>query len=110
MLTLALAALAGLARAQDDAGWTVLFNGKDLSGWKTHPDQPGNWKVEEGILVGGGAELSQLFSERGDFENFRLRAEIKISGKSNGALHFRSEYGFGFDLKRVGDNAERRVP
>jgi serine/threonine protein kinase len=34
--------------------WIPLFNGQDLSGWKTHPNQPGDWKVENGMLVGSG--------------------------------------------------------
>src|SRR5437016_5201391 len=24
-------------------GWVSLFNGKDLTGWKTHPVAPGDW-------------------------------------------------------------------
>ncbi len=35
-------------------GFQLLFNGKDLTGWKTHPKQPGDWRVEDGILVGSG--------------------------------------------------------
>ena len=41
--------------------WVQLFNGKDLTGWKTHSNQPGNWKVENGELVGSEA-TSHLFS------------------------------------------------
>src|SRR5262249_6607228 len=36
------------------ADFVPLFNGKDLTGWKTHPDQPGDWKVENGVLIGRG--------------------------------------------------------
>jgi hypothetical protein len=61
----------------DKNGWVQLFNGKDLDGWKTHPDQRGNWTVENGILVGRGP-LSHLFTERGDFEDFHLRVEARI--------------------------------
>ena len=46
-------------------GWKQLFNGKDLAGWKVHPDRLGSWKVEEGILIGSGPGLSYLYSERG---------------------------------------------
>ena len=31
--------------APDTKGFVPLFNGKDLTGWKTHPKQPGNWRV-----------------------------------------------------------------
>ena len=37
---------------EDPDPWADLFNGKDLTGWKTHPDDPGDWKVENSILVG----------------------------------------------------------
>jgi hypothetical protein len=71
-------------------GFVPLFNGKDLSGWQTHDKQPGDWYVEDGALTCRGRQ-SHLFSERGDFENFHLRAEVRISPGSNSGLFFRSE-------------------
>jgi hypothetical protein len=71
-----------------DKDWTKLFNGKDLTGWKTHPNQPGFWKVENGELVGFGA-TSHLFSERGDFEDFHLRVEAQINDGGSGGVYFR---------------------
>src|SRR5919204_474003 len=69
----------GFADARTAPGnFVPLFNGKDLTGWKTHPDQPGDWRVENGVLIGRGP-LSHLFSERGDYENFHLRVEAKIN-------------------------------
>ncbi len=91
----------------DETGWFQLFNGKDLTGWKTHPNQPGNWRVEEGVLVGSGPQLaSHLFSERGDYENFHLQAKAKInfSGKNKGAyygnsgIYFRAKFAVGTGL------------
>jgi hypothetical protein len=63
------------APPMDDKGFVPLFNGKDLTGWKTHPDQPGGWTVEGGYLVGRSRNRSaahHLFSEGGDYENFHL--------------------------------------
>jgi WD40 repeat protein/tRNA A-37 threonylcarbamoyl transferase component Bud32 len=83
-----------------DAGkWVLLFNGKDLTGWKVHPDQPGSWRVEDGELVGNSPE-GQLFSERGDYENFHLRTEAKINGRGDSGIFFRSEFG----LNRISTN------
>ena len=76
-----------------EPGWVPLFNGTDLDGWKPHPDQPGDWRVENGILVGHVAKASHLFSRRGDYENFHLRVEAKISAKGDSGLFFRCEYG-----------------
>lgn len=55
-----------------------LFNGKDLTGWKTRPGKPGNWQVIDGILVGS-KDPECLFSPRDDYQNFHLRAEVAIS-------------------------------
>ncbi len=76
--------------------WTPLFNGKDLTGWKTDPKQPGNWQVKDGVLVGTGDAVSHLFSERGDFEGFHLRVEAKINATGNSGIFFHSEYGLSF--------------
>jgi serine/threonine protein kinase len=73
-------------------GWTLLFNGKDLTGWKRVSDQHGLWRVEDGILVGryaGGA--GYLFTERGDFKDFHLRVEARLNEEGNSGILFRSE-------------------
>jgi hypothetical protein len=74
-----------------------LFNLKDLTGWKTHPDKPGNWQVKDKILIGSGP-LNHLFSERGDYENFELRVEAKINKVGNSGVLFHSKYGHDFEL------------
>ena len=70
-------------------GFTALFNGKDLTGWKTHPDAPGNWKVENGILVGRGPGVSHLFTERNDYADFHFFVECRINAKGNSGQDFR---------------------
>jgi hypothetical protein len=86
---------AGAADKKKEVEWVQLFNGKDLTGWKTHPDSPGQWKVEDGILIGSGRP-SHLFSERGDYENFVYRVEAKINDKGNSGQYFRTQFGPGF--------------
>jgi hypothetical protein len=83
-------------REKDDKGWKKLFNGKDLTGWKTHPDDPGMWSVKDGAIVGEGKMRSHLFSERGDYENFHYRVEAKISDKGNSGQYFRTMFGPGY--------------
>src|SRR5262249_26317030 len=61
----------------EEPGWVQLFNGKDLDGWKTHKDQPGNWHVKDGTLTCTG-KPSHLFTERGDYTNFKLRAQARV--------------------------------
>src|SRR5262249_13820020 len=106
---------------KDDKGWVQLFNGKDLTGWKLHPEpnkgaiqevikkEEGGklvalygklkngkevplWRVEEGILIGSGP-ASHLFSERDDYQNFHYRIEAMINDKGNSGQYFRTAFG-----------------
>jgi serine/threonine protein kinase/Leucine-rich repeat (LRR) protein len=91
--------------ASKSENWVQLFNGKDLTGWKFHPDQPGDWNVRDGVLRGS-TRQSHLFSQRGDYENFRLRAEVKINLGGDSGLLFRAP----FDLRRGRTPAEFGIP
>lgn len=96
-LSAALLALAAVAPARaQDAGWTQLFNGKDLSGWVVN-DFTGKskWEVVNGELVGSGT-ASMIATEKGGFKNFRFRAEIKINDKGNSGMYFRTTAKPGF--------------
>lgn len=76
---------------ETEESWTPLFNGKDLSGWKRHPEQSAEWSVEAGAIVGRGPP-SHLFTERGDFENFHLRAEVKLNAGADSGILFRMTF------------------
>ena len=92
------AALLGLtlsAGGADDARWVPLFDGKTLSGWTIADGTTGTWKVENGEIHGSGP-VSHLFSPRGDYKNFRYKAEIKIADKANSGMYFRTDKGPGF--------------
>src|SRR4051794_39685374 len=94
MVPVALLLFSWSAGGQDKQGeWVQLFNGKDLTGWKTHPKSPGKWYVKDGILTSGGFQVSHLFSERGDYENFHFRIEAKINDKGNSGQYFRTKFG-----------------
>jgi len=82
------------AAGQDD-GWVSLFDGKTLSGWTTADGTTGQWKVEDGAITNSGP-ASHLFSPRGDYKNFRYRAEIKINDKGNSGMYFRTKKEKGF--------------
>src|SRR5262249_19483230 len=79
----------------DEQGWVQLFNGKDLTGWKTHPDDKAKWEVKEGILIGSGP-AGHLFSARDDYVNFHYRIEAKINDKGNSGQYFRTQFGKSF--------------
>ena len=82
-----------------------LFNGKDLTGWKLHPNHPGNWKVRDGVLRGS-TRQSHLFSQRGDYANFHLRAEVKVNLGGDSGILFRAP----FELRQGRASREFGVP
>ena len=94
LFTFFLASPAGAEDKKDD-GWKQLFNGKDLTGWKTHPDDKAKWEVKDGCIVGTGP-AGHLFSERGDYENFQFRIEAKINDKGNSGQYFRATFAKAF--------------
>ena len=63
--------------ASNSEPWVQLFNGKDLKGWRSRTDMK-NWRVEGGIVVGTG--FSVLFTEKDDYVNFHMRAEVMAEG------------------------------
>lgn len=79
----------------DDKGWVQLFNGKDLSGWETHPKDKAKWEVKDSMIVGTGP-VGHLFSKRDDYENFRYRVEAMINDKGNSGQYFRAKFEPGF--------------
>ena len=83
-----------LVATGEEKGWVSLFDGKTLGGWKTY-DGKGQWEVEDGVIHGSGP-ASHLFSPRGDYKNFRYRAEVKITDKGNSGMYFRTKLGPGF--------------
>jgi hypothetical protein len=68
-----------------------LFNGKDLTGWKTDKPNPAKtWTVENGTLVtpGNGPELIN----DSKFENFKLHVEFNCGPNANSGVYLRGRY------------------
>ncbi len=84
------------AGKMEEGGWVQLFNGKDLTGWKSHPKSPGMWRVVNGVIVSGGTAVSHLFSNRDDYENFHYRVTAKINDKGNSGQYFRATFAQGY--------------
>ena len=76
----------------------VLFNGKDLSGWKTMGKDASAWKVEDGLLRNDAVQESgkhksyaNLRTER-EFEDFNLRLEFRVPKDGNSGVYLRGIY------------------
>jgi hypothetical protein len=83
-------------KKEDDKGWVQLFNGKDLTGWKTHPDDKAMWEAKDGVLVGSGSDVGHLYSERDDYENIDYLIEARINDKGNSGQYFRAQFMAGY--------------
>jgi hypothetical protein len=81
------------------APWTPLFNGRDLSGWKTHGEE--RWTVDKGEILG--EALTQAYgylSTEKNYRDFELKAMFKAEGKGNSGIFFHSTLE-GVDIKGV---------
>lgn len=91
----ALAALAFTSVQAADDGWVSMFNGKDLTGWKSNEEVPGVFTVENGELkVSGGRAHLFYIGDKGDasFKNFELKLKVKTTPGSNSGVYFHTQY------------------
>jgi Domain of Unknown Function (DUF1080) len=79
------------AAPADEAGFTPLFDGKTLTGWKLVGGHGPGYVVEDGIIVcpadGGG----NLFTEK-EYANFVFRFEFKMADGANNGIGIRAPY------------------
>jgi hypothetical protein len=87
-ISLILFAFSAISNAQEDCsfkeeGYTQLFNGKDLTGWKIPIGDNGHWSVIEGVIdYDARSEATgdkNLWSER-EYTDFKLHIEWRFKG------------------------------
>lgn len=100
LLAAALAAATVVSPAATGAGmqngWTDLFDGKSLNGWRGYkqPDaSKTRWKVENGMLTidpGDGKDTrgSRDLISTGTYDNFELSVEWKVSPGGNSGIKY----------------------
>lgn len=80
-----------LSENEKKDGWQLLFNGKDLDGWKTFDgNKVTGWKVIDGILnnsAGSTKERGDIVSQK-KFRSFELSLEWKIAPQSNSGIFY----------------------
>jgi hypothetical protein len=81
----------GAEQSASEPGWVSLFDGKSIEGWTSLPlgNQKSTWEVKDGVIEGSGGQ-SMLYSPRGDYQNFKFRAELKINDKGNSGMYVRT--------------------
>ncbi|MGE0771553.1 MAG: DUF1080 domain-containing protein [Cyclobacteriaceae bacterium] len=83
-----------LTEAQKAEGWTLLFDGKSMDGWKFFKGRPANgWKVENGTLhcvaADSADERNDIMTEK-QYTNFELALEWKIANQGNSGIIYRA--------------------
>ena len=92
---LALTSLIAATPLKAEDGWISMFNGKDLTGWKSNEEVPGVFTVENGELKvsGGRAHLFYMGTDgAAKFKNFEVKAKVKTTPGSNSGFYFHTEY------------------
>jgi len=67
---------------------TLLFNGKDLSGWKAMGEN--QWVVENGVLKSPKSGANLVTGEK--FKDFKLHLEFRYPAGSNSGVYLRGRY------------------
>ena len=86
-LAAAALAAAGEQAFKPEEGWTPLFNGKDLSGWKAVGRYKSEWRAEHGILANP-VESDNIYTEK-SFLDFQLHLEAKLPKEGNSGIFLR---------------------
>jgi hypothetical protein len=69
-------------------GFTALFNGKDLTGWKNA--EPG-WKAVDGVIHFDGAKDAKNLATAKSYKNFELYADWKIDKGGDSGIYLRGK-------------------
>jgi hypothetical protein len=87
--TLASLLMIGSNFADDEAGFTPLFDGRSLGGWTRFGGNDATWSVADGLLVCSGVGGGWLGTDR-DHASFVLRLEFRMTEGSNSGVYLRA--------------------
>lgn len=93
-LLLLLTSYTGIAQKKKAAGWTKLFNGKSLDGWKAS-ENPSTFSVQDGMIVVFGDRAHLFYTGPfmdHNFKNFEFKLKVKTTPGSNSGLFIHTEY------------------
>lgn len=94
LTTAALFAAALLSRAADvEPGFTSLFDGKTLTGWKMAEENQDIWTIEDGALVAHGKRCHVFYvGDPKPFKDFDLKVDVMTEPGANGGIYFHTKY------------------
>jgi hypothetical protein len=112
-LALATLSLPSPARAAD-TGWTELFDGRSLAGWKA-AESPASFKVVDGTIACDGPRAHLFYvgpDGKAAFEDFELSVDVRAMAGANSGVYFHTAFqeqdwpGQGFEVQV--DNSQQQ--
>ncbi len=99
LLALGVLATARAADRDDDKGFSLFFNGKNLDGWEGLDTL---WSVKDGAIVGNtfpdGSKFNTFLCSKKRYKDFELSFQVRLKdGKGNSGVQIRSAM---FDQKK----------
>jgi hypothetical protein len=96
ILIISLIAFMGCSAQHQSAGngWTSLFDGKTLDGWKAS-ENPATFSVDSGMIVVHGPRAHLFYDGpvmNHNFKNFEWKASVKTTPGSNSGIFFHTTY------------------
>lgn len=82
-----------LQSAEVEPGFTSLFDGKTLNGWKKANENQNAFRVEDGAIVAQGNRCHLFYVGDGKpFKNFEYRVDVMTEPQANGGIYFHTKY------------------
>lgn len=89
--TFSMLAFLALSASAADPGFTDLFDGKTLHGWRYVGSKSDSYFVEKGLLVTTPDSRGNLFTEA-EYANFILRFDFKLTEGANNGIGIRAPF------------------
>ena len=79
-----------VGEGEEAAGWSDLFDGKTLEGWRGYQQEkvPPSWEVRDGSIYCNGKDSAHLITSK-KYTSFELTGEWKISKAGNSGILLR---------------------
>ncbi len=90
LLVASLASAGDTGTKQPPEGFTALFNGKDLTGWKVDKKQAASWLVKDGSIYYTGKGGRNLATAK-SYKDFELWVDWKILKNGDSGIYLRGQ-------------------
>lgn len=94
LVVMAISAAAGAGAPAIEPGFTSLFNGKDLTGWKVSGPAE-SFTIRDGAIVANGQASHAYYDgsfRNHSFRNFELKVDVMTRAGSNGGVYVLTEF------------------